>query len=72
MPTPPPSSSVVSIQLGLVMSQTVATYRLNDILKLAQLWWEELGLESHSGFRIPTTDHHAAALSSEPDCLSRG
>lgn len=60
VPTPPPSSLVVSVQLGLVMSQTVGTFRLNDMPKLAQLRWKEVGLRSHSGFRIPTADHHAA------------
>lgn len=57
---PPPSSLMVSIQLGLVRSQTVGIVRLNDMTILALLQSEELGFEMrHSGFRIPTTGHQA-------------
>lgn len=42
------------------MSQTVGTLRLNDMTIVAPLGSGELGFEMrHSGFRIPTTDHHA-------------
>lgn len=49
---------MVSIQLGLKMSQTVGTLRLNDLTILAPLESEERGFEMrHSGFRIPAIDH---------------
>lgn len=61
------------------MSQIVGTLRLNDMTILAPLGSRELGFEMrHSGFRIPTTDHHAIPPASmglseaEPDSFSPG
>lgn len=58
MPSLPLSSFIVSVHLGLVMSQTLGTLRLNDVPKAAQLGVEELGLGiRHSGFRTPAPAH---------------